>query len=331
MSPAVNVDLEEVPFAILELVKARILANRRRLLQGQQGKPRPSTRPGAQFRKVGASSKEWRKPQYGAGVFGVPGFLLPPDVGPTPGQWPVKAYGIPGFTFSNGENSQLSIGNGPTGLTRSLIAELEGSSSVAYGNWDKTMSNLQKGFTVECMINIGEIGAGSNYIQIRLVEQDWIERIAGNKIPEDEPYAKMWINYEYFAFDGGSGFELSIGVARDYEQIYDRLDDRYSPEGLLFNPIVAAPNQWAHVAFTSTPPVDNMITETLYFKGQKVWELTSLKYVAEDWLAKPALWGLDLYSKGSVTAPAIHGLRYTDSVLYKGDSFTPPTSITRLA
>jgi hypothetical protein len=70
VSPAVNVDLEEVPFAILELVKARILANRRRLLQGQQGKPRPSTRPGAQFRKVGASSKEWRKPQYGAGVFG---------------------------------------------------------------------------------------------------------------------------------------------------------------------------------------------------------------------------------------------------------------------
>lgn len=326
MSPAVNVDLEEVPFAILELVKARILANRRRLLQGQQGKPRPSTRPGAQFRKVGASSKEWRKPQYGAGVFGVPGFLLPPDAGPTPGQWPVKAYGIPGFTFSNWENSQLSIGNGPTEGTRSLIAELEGSSSVAYGNWDKTMSNLQKGFTVECMMNIGEVGpVGSNWIQIRLVPQGWTE------IPEDEPYTKMWINYSYFTFDGGSGFDLSISVVRDYERIYDRLDDRYSTGGWLINPIVAAPSQWAHVAFTSTLPVDNMITETLYFKGQKVWELTSLKYVAEDWLAKPALWELDLYSSGSVTAPAIHGLRYTDSVLYKGDSFTPPTSITRLA
>lgn len=67
MSPAANLVLEEVPFAILELVKARILANRRRR---QQAKPKPSTRPGAQFRKVGASTKEWRKPQYGAGVFG---------------------------------------------------------------------------------------------------------------------------------------------------------------------------------------------------------------------------------------------------------------------
>ena len=71
MSPAVNVELEEVPFAILETVKARILANRRRLgLSQQQGRPRPSTRPRAQFRKTGASSKGWRKPQHGAGALG---------------------------------------------------------------------------------------------------------------------------------------------------------------------------------------------------------------------------------------------------------------------
>lgn len=63
MSPAVNVTLEEVPFAILEAVKARILANRRRL---EQPKPRPSLRPRAQFRRFGASSRAWRKPQYAA-------------------------------------------------------------------------------------------------------------------------------------------------------------------------------------------------------------------------------------------------------------------------
>lgn len=65
MSPAVNLDLEDVPFAILEVVKARILANRARL---GQSKPRPSTRPRPQFRKTGASSKGWRKPQHGAGA-----------------------------------------------------------------------------------------------------------------------------------------------------------------------------------------------------------------------------------------------------------------------
>ena len=63
MSPAVNVDLEEVPFAILEAVKARILANRARI---NDARLRPSTRPRPQFRKTGASSSSWKLPQHGA-------------------------------------------------------------------------------------------------------------------------------------------------------------------------------------------------------------------------------------------------------------------------
>jgi hypothetical protein len=65
MSPAVNVTLEEVPFAILEAVKARILANRQRRNEIRQ---RPSLRPRPQFRNVGASNKDWRPPQPSAGV-----------------------------------------------------------------------------------------------------------------------------------------------------------------------------------------------------------------------------------------------------------------------
>lgn len=60
-----NIDLEDVPFAILEAVKARILANRRRLQQDQQ-RPRPSLRPRPQFVKIGASSKAWRLPKPAA-------------------------------------------------------------------------------------------------------------------------------------------------------------------------------------------------------------------------------------------------------------------------
>lgn len=63
MSPAVNVDLEEVPFAILEAVRARILANRARI---NDARLRPSTRPRPQFRKTGASNSSWRLPQHGA-------------------------------------------------------------------------------------------------------------------------------------------------------------------------------------------------------------------------------------------------------------------------
>jgi hypothetical protein len=77
MSPAVNVTLEEVPFAILEAVKARILANRQRRNENRQ---RPSLRPRPQFRNVGASNKEWRPPQPVGGVFSLPrmvaGFML---------------------------------------------------------------------------------------------------------------------------------------------------------------------------------------------------------------------------------------------------------------
>ena len=68
MSPAVNLTLEEVPFAILDVVKARILANRRK--RDDLRKPRLSLRPRPQFRQFGASSKSWRKPQHGAAVLG---------------------------------------------------------------------------------------------------------------------------------------------------------------------------------------------------------------------------------------------------------------------
>lgn len=58
-----NIVLEEVPFLILEAVKARILAKRQQL-----GKPRESTRPLPQFRQAGATSTKWRLPQYGVGI-----------------------------------------------------------------------------------------------------------------------------------------------------------------------------------------------------------------------------------------------------------------------
>lgn len=61
-----RVDLEDVPFAILEEVKARILASRRRAGAQQQQRPTPSTRPGPQQRKFGASSSRWVRPEPAA-------------------------------------------------------------------------------------------------------------------------------------------------------------------------------------------------------------------------------------------------------------------------
>jgi hypothetical protein len=90
MSPSTLLDLEEVPFAILEAVKARILASR-----GNIGKPPPSTRPRPQFRKFGASTKGWRKPQYAAGSLsdtrGI-GHVAYHFTWFSPGSWTVRIY-----------------------------------------------------------------------------------------------------------------------------------------------------------------------------------------------------------------------------------------------
>lgn len=62
-----NIDLEDVPDAILEAVKARILANRRRLLDQQEQQQQPAAlQPKPQFRKFGADSRTWKRPQPAA-------------------------------------------------------------------------------------------------------------------------------------------------------------------------------------------------------------------------------------------------------------------------
>lgn len=65
-----NIDLEDVPFAILEAVKARILRNRRLLDLYNQQNPQPSLRPGPQFVKQGASRRGWRLQKTAAMALG---------------------------------------------------------------------------------------------------------------------------------------------------------------------------------------------------------------------------------------------------------------------
>lgn len=61
-----NIDLEDVPDAILEAVKARIMANRRRLIDNQDQRLSPALRPGPQIRKQGADSRTWRRAEPAA-------------------------------------------------------------------------------------------------------------------------------------------------------------------------------------------------------------------------------------------------------------------------
>lgn len=73
-----NIDLEDVPFAILEAVKARILRNRSLLDLYNQQNPQPSLRPGPQFVKQGGSRRGWRLQKQAAMALGGDTLLLLP-------------------------------------------------------------------------------------------------------------------------------------------------------------------------------------------------------------------------------------------------------------
>lgn len=61
-----NVNLEDVPWAILEAVRGRIMSNRRRLEESQQEQQRPALQPKPQFRKFGADGRTWKRPEPAA-------------------------------------------------------------------------------------------------------------------------------------------------------------------------------------------------------------------------------------------------------------------------
>lgn len=102
-----NIDLEDVPDAILEAVKARIMANRRRLLDREELLRQPPLQPKPQFRKFGADSKTWKRPQPAAVPSGGSGWLLVPS---GPWQSSLQGFqcvvtGLPSLPFQAAQNS----------------------------------------------------------------------------------------------------------------------------------------------------------------------------------------------------------------------------------
>lgn len=63
---SVNIWLEEVPDAILELVKSRLLRRRKLTEQYQEDMKRKALEPGPQLEEFGADSRKWKRPEPGA-------------------------------------------------------------------------------------------------------------------------------------------------------------------------------------------------------------------------------------------------------------------------
>lgn len=101
-----NVNLEDVPWEILEAVKARIMANRRKLEQ-EESNTRESLRPRPQYAKFGATSRSYRRPEPAVpALAGGNGWLLVPS---GPWQESLQGYkciirGLPIGPFVTGEN-----------------------------------------------------------------------------------------------------------------------------------------------------------------------------------------------------------------------------------
>ena len=163
-----NINLEDVPWAILEAVRGRIMSNRQRLLD-QQELQRPALQPKPQFRKFGADSRSWKRPQPAAVASGGNGWLLVPS-----GPWQESLQGfrcvVGGYAANPllADEGAFEISNGEL-LPSVVIDETDDSefqqyvNSIGhyYGGINQSFFYPQgryRSFTFEAFVRIGQPG-----------------------------------------------------------------------------------------------------------------------------------------------------------------------------
>jgi len=130
-----NLNLEDVPDAILESVMARILRNRRNLKDNQQQIQRPLLQPKPQVRNQGANNRTWKKPEpaaildSGGETVGVVWFCDQwhgglPNMRPT--ESPFSLF-LPDFSSSDIYRFRIGSGDGSTWIDD--VIETPGASS----------------------------------------------------------------------------------------------------------------------------------------------------------------------------------------------------------
>lgn len=164
-----NIDLEDVPWAILEAVRVRIMSNRRRLLDREELLRQPPLQPKPQSRKFGADSKTWKRPQPAAVQSLGSGWLLVPS-----GPWQEPLQGFQCVVVGYATNPLLAdegafeIGNGEL-LPGVVVDETANSpfqqyvdSEGFYEGWTNQSFFYPQGnhhsFTFETFVRIGQPG-----------------------------------------------------------------------------------------------------------------------------------------------------------------------------
>jgi len=317
-----NVDLEWVPWEILETVKARILSRRRQLQDAQEQQKKPvALQPKPQFAKFGADSRNWRMPEPAAVGGGASGLLLVPS-GPYDsnlGGYQTIVRGLPQRPFTTGEGTVVYVGQGAD----AALAILYGS-TLRYDTRPDTISDaLLRQFTFEFFIGgaapIDEIDERRiTTVQLQLYT-----------LPDDNGYTSFDLTFDFYLgvvslTENGVdkivpyyGYDVfTYGPGGTYVDIEQEVDQSMSDQQLM-----------RHVALVCTEQ-----SLSIYFNGSRVATA-----------AKDRMTGAPLVVYSRVSGPIytydtidknykVKGIRLTPGrALYSGESFNPPTSITTLA
>jgi hypothetical protein len=244
-----NVNLEDVPFAILEAVRGRIMSNRRRLQENQeQQQQRPALQHKPQFRKFGADGRTWKRPEpaavpVSAGVIKVEELIVYwTETGPaaTAGNitWTAQDFGSEYATTTF--QGQLAAKAMPAGTGAGTLHEgLIDESIFSIGTGDFTFEAwLRPGSTTSSTISSAEyalvsMGAvaggaelqltGNSYLPELDESPEWVEQIT---FRENEPS----ITNQRFALIGYPGW-THVSLQRQSDLIiYHRAGER-----VLFN------------------------------------------------------------------------------------------------
>jgi hypothetical protein len=309
-----NVDLEWVPWEILETVKARILSRRRQLQDAQEQQKKPvALQPKPQFAKFGADSRNWRLPEPAAVGGGGYGWLLVPS-----GGYDSNSQGYP-LTIKGFPRKPLKLDqyNQPDGLVytgQAGDAALAVLSTLAGYTSDPTTvpASTFSSFTFEMFIG-GAVATNTLKgltIELQIITQN------------GDPYHLFVVSVGVINglnADGTPDVEAQRTIS--YIGNGDVLDLGYVSEPLALHA------QMRHFALVRSEQAVSIYLDGILLDSTPA-VATGADPVRLDFTLQGGTGGVNLTSE----AYKIKGIRLTPGrALYSGESFNPPTSITTLA
>lgn len=290
----VNVALEDVPWAILEMVKARIMANRLKLEQAEDVQEESATKPVSKLQSIGARGKRWgeEEPAATLDVARGPGLVIwyPGTGSPRVTTSGLSVVGVPGFSDELGEGMFYEVVSfrGQNALTNS------GTFFNTPPSWELDLSStetefLTDAFTVEWFQRIEPFDFYSPGINMVL------------SLGPDSSFAVLSDN-------GSAGAEDPPIIVRPTVNNVILDEDRYFSNDV---------SVFAHVAIQRIS--GNRVT--LHYEGTKIYE-SSVGSIGDK---LNLLRFQTLNSNAGKTA--ISQIRVSNSAIYGDGIFSPPSGV----